>query len=222
MARARALEARWFLEPLAGMGYPEGALAWYEAQGVAPRIEAGDLETISRPLDFLGINYYRRHVITADAGTPLFGYRQILPGDLPVTGLDWEVYPEGLYEVLAWVWRTYAPRMGLGQLLVTENGAAYPDEVVRGADGPRVHDAQRLRYLQTHLQQVWRAVQDGIPVGGYYAWSLLDNFEWAHGYTQRFGIVYVDFETQERIVKDSGRWYAAAARANALPSAAVV
>lgn len=222
VARARALEARWFLEPLAGMGYPKGALAWYEAQGVAPRIEAGDLETISRPLDFLGINYYRRHVITADAGTPLFGYRQILPGDLPVTGLDWEVYPEGLYEVLAWVWRTYAPRMGLGQLLVTENGAAYPDEVVRGADGPRVHDAQRLRYLQTHLQQVWRAVQDGIPVGGYYAWSLLDNFEWAHGYTQRFGIVYVDFETQERIVKDSGRWYAAAARANALPSAAVV
>lgn len=214
--RARTLEARWFLEPLTGRGYPADGLAWYEAQGVAPSVRPGDMDEIARPLDFLGINYYRRHVIAADEATPLFGYRQVVKGDVPVTGLGWEVYPAGLHDVLEWVWRSYAESAGVRWLLVTENGAAYPDEVTEGDDGPRVHDAERLEYLRAHLHEVWRAIQKGVPVRGYYAWSLLDNFEWAHGYTQRFGIVYVDFKTQRRVVKDSGRWYAAVAHANAL------
>lgn len=215
--RARALEARWFIEALTGRGYPEEALAWYAERGVAPVVKPGDMERIARPFDFLAVNYYRRHVIAGDDAVPLFAYRQAPGGDRPRTELDWEVYPEGLYEVLDWVWRTYLQPAGDKFLLVTENGAAYPDVMTADGEEPRVRDAERLSYLRTHLYQLWRAVQDGVPVRGYYVWSLLDNFEWAHGYTKRFGIVHVDFETQRRLVKDSGRWYAAAARANALP-----
>lgn len=217
-ARARTLEARWFLEPLTGHGYPEDGLSWYAAQGVAPAVKPGDMELIARPVDFLGVNYYRRHVIAEDKSAPLFAYRQVVPGDLPVTGLGWEVYPEGLYDVLDWVWRTYLRPLGDKFVLVTESGAAYPDEIAVGERGPRVRDADRLSYLRAHLHQLRRAVHAGIPVHGYYVWSLLDNFEWAHGYTQRFGIVHVDFETQSRTVKDSGRWYAQVAAANALTS----
>lgn len=216
MERARTLEARWFLEPLTGHGYPDDGLSWYAAQGAAPVIKQGDMERIARPVDFLGINYYRRHVIAADDAVPLFGYRQVVPGDRPLTALQWEVYPEGLYDVLDWVWCTYLQPAGGKFLLVTESGAAYPDVVTADESGRRVGDVQRLSYLQAHLQQVWRAVNAGLPVHGYYVWSLLDNFEWAHGYTQRFGIVHVDFKTQVRTVKDSGRWYAQAAAANAM------
>lgn len=217
--RAKALEVRWFLEPLCGRGYPADAWAWYERQGVSPVVEPGDMERIGRPADFLGINYYRRHVIAADESVPLLGYRQVVPGDLPVTGMQWEVFPEGLYDVLTWAWRTHLEPAGVRFVLVTENGAAYPDALTSGPSGPSVHDPARTAYLQAHVHHLWRAVRDGVPVRGYYVWSLLDNFEWAHGYTQRFGIVYVDFATQQRIVKDSGRWFARVAGRNALDDA---
>lgn len=216
MERARTLEARWFIEPLVGRGYPEEALEWYATHHAAPMVMPGDMEQMARPFDFLGINYYRRHVIAEDHMVPLFGYRQVMPDGPPVTGMNWEVFPQGLHEVLQWVWDTYVRPLPGRFLLVTENGAAYPDVVASDEAGPRICDASRLKYLESHLYQVWRAIDRGIPVHGYYAWSLLDNFEWAQGYSQRFGVVHVDFQTQSRIVKDSGRWYAGVARANAL------
>lgn len=209
MERARTLESRWFLDSIVHGAYPNEGLAWYEARGAEPPILKGDMELISGPVDFLGINYYRRHVIFADNGHPFFGYRDETPPGLPVTDLGWEVYPEGLYEVLHWVHDQY----GLTKLFVTENGAAYEDTLVEEGSGDRVKDTNRLAYVQSHLHQVWRAMEDGIPVEGYYAWSLLDNFEWAHGYSKRFGLVHVDFPTQRRVIKDSGLWYGAAARA---------
>jgi beta-glucosidase len=116
-----------------------------------------------------------------------------------ITAMGWEVQPDGLYESLAKV-HAYDPEL---PLLVTENGAAFPDKV----EGDRVHDPRRTAFYQAHLAEVRRAIADGIPVEGYFCWSLMDNFEWAEGYGPRFGLTYVDFDTQQRIVKDSGRWF---------------
>jgi beta-glucosidase len=120
--------------------------------------------------------------------------------------MGWEVYPEGLYQVLTRVHADYGP----SRILVTENGAAYGDVVVDG----EVDDPDREAYLREHLLQAWQAIEDGVPLAGYFVWSLLDNFEWAMGYGKRFGLVYVDYATQERIVKRSGRWYAEVTRSN--------
>jgi beta-glucosidase len=132
--------------------------------------------------------------------------------------MGWHLAPRGLYDVLAWAHERY-PEF---DLMITENGAALADEVVieEQAGGPvkRVHDKQRVDYLRDHVAEALRAVADGIPLTGYFVWSLLDNFEWAHGYSKRFGITYVDYVTQERILKDSGRWVADLAAARALPS----
>lgn len=241
MERARTLEARWFLEPVFAGAYPDEGLQWYERHGAVPTVYPGDMEQIARPIDILAINYYRRHVVKHDATVPLFQFRHEVPAGKPVTEMGWEVYPEGLYDVLRWVWDFYASqanfRGGLGDasgsvrspgpehspvsrnapsLLVTENGASYPDTLVNENGTLRVRDDERGEYLHSHLYHMWRAIQDGVPVEGYYAWSLLDNFEWAEGYSKRFGIVYVDYDTQRRVVKDSGRSYAEVARQNAL------
>jgi len=222
--RAQTLEARWFLEPVFLGRYPALGLEWYDQMGVRPPVRDGDLALVSRPIDHLGVNYYRRHVVADDPSRPLFGYRHQVPPGRPVTELEWEVYPEGLYEVLTWVRDEYLTRPVA--LLITENGAAYPDVVqaARGEAGGelvhdgevRIRDPQRRDYIALHLYQVWRALQDGLPVEGYWVWSLMDNFEWARGYRTRFGIVYVDFDTQARIIKDSGRWYAQVCRENRL------
>jgi beta-glucosidase len=132
----------------------------------------------------------------------------------------WEIYPEGLYEFLMRVWKDYfappPPTTGEGkgvrvEIMVTENGVPVPDGV--DFDG-RVRDKRRIRYLKDHIAQVHRAIADGVPVKGYFHWSLMDNFEWALGYGQRFGLIYVDFKTQKRTVKDSGRWFADVIRVN--------
>lgn len=233
--RVRALESDWFLDPLFRGSYPPLALAWYRLKGVEPPVEAGDLELISQPLDFVGVNYYTRHVIAHDPAEPWSGLRQV-PAPGPVTAMGWEVYPEGLREVLNWVYRTYVePRTRRGTtltgqgtatgpapapsaeppspwdapcpLLVTENGAAYPDELMEQDGELRVDDPERIAYLDAHLRAVWASIQDGTPVAGFYAWSFLDNFEWARGYTRRFGLVYVDYPTQRRIPKASALWY---------------
>jgi beta-glucosidase len=146
------------------------------------------------PLDFLGVNYYMREV----AGPP--------PAGVERTATGWEVYPAGLTETLERVHREYGPI----ELLVTENGAAYHD--MPGPDG-EIDDADRTQYLQRHLAAAADAIEAGVPLAGYFVWSLLDNFEWAEGYSKRFGIVRVDYETQQRTVKASGRWYAELARA---------
>jgi beta-glucosidase len=163
---------------------------------------------IAQPIDFVGINYYTRAVCQADKAGGLFQVITVQPPG-EYTTMGWEVYPEGLYELLTRLHNEYA----VPQIYVTENGAAFAD-VVDGAG--QVLDRRREAYLRNHFLQAQRALADGVPLRGYFVWSLLDNFEWTHGYYQRFGVIYVDFATQQRIVKQSGRWYAQVTRAGGL------
>jgi beta-glucosidase len=187
---------RWFLDPVLRGSYPEDVLAVLD--GLGPPVEDGDLRCISAPLDFLGVNYYTRAVVRADTAT---GRPTVVELDgVERTSMGWEVYPEGLRRVLVRLHDEYAPP----PLMVTENGAAALD--VWGPGG-RFADASRVAYLRRHVDAVGQAIADGVDVSGYFVWSLLDNFEWAYGYTQRFGLVHVDYDTLERTPKDSFRWY---------------
>jgi len=203
---ASARQNRWFLDPLAGRAYPQVAVDYYG--DAMPLTQPEDFATIAAPLDFLGVNYYSRIVCHDPAGGD--GHRVLHQRDAArVTERDWEVYPQGLLDLLTWLAREYAfPR-----LFITENGAAYADVVT--ADGS-VHDAQRQAYLSEHLAMALQAIAAGVPLRGYFCWSLMDNFEWAFGTSSRFGLCYTDFATQQRLVKDSGRWFGQVARANAL------
>jgi len=162
-------------------------------------IHDGDLEKIHQ-LDILGVNYYSRAVMKHDPKFPVVNVAQVQPEGNEYSGM-WEIYPEGMYKILKQVWG-YQPTC---ELMVTENGVPVPDGV--DFDG-RVRDERRIRYLRNHIAQVQRAIEDGIPVMGYFHWSLMDNFEWNLGYSQRFGLVFVDFKTQKRTIKDSGHWFA--------------
>ncbi|MFF2231817.1 GH1 family beta-glucosidase [Streptomyces anulatus] len=189
---------RWWLDPILGRGYPQDMVEEY---GVELPVRPGDLETIAAPLDWLGLNYYFRQVVTADPdGTAPHAKQVSVPG-ARLTHMDWEVHAEGLEQLLLRLTGEY----GVQRIYVTENGSAYEDVVA--ADGS-VHDPERVRYLEEHLAACARAVVKGAPLAGYFAWSLMDNFEWAYGYDKRFGLVHVDYATQRRTVKSSGRRYA--------------
>lgn len=187
---------RRFLDPIFGRGYPEDVSDSYD--GFPPEVREGDMALISTSIDFLGINNYSRNLVRSDpaSGKP----QHVRPDGAQFTEMDWEVYPQGLYDLIMRVSRDYAPPA----LYVTENGSAFPD--VRVHDGS-VRDPERQHYLEAHLASCSRAIHDGAPLRGYFAWSLLDNFEWAFGYKMRFGLVYVDYPTQERILKSSATWY---------------
>lgn len=196
---------RWFTDPLYGRHYPADMVADYIAQNYLPPegmtfVEAGDLQAIAVPTDFLGVNYYTRAVMR-DEETPDNLPQIVFPApQAEGTEMGWEIYPEGLYHLLNRLHFEYRPP----KLYVTENGASYSD----GPDAQgRIKDQRRLDYLRLHLAACHRAIQNGVPLAGYFEWSLMDNFEWAKGYTQRFGIVWVDYQTQERIPKDSALWY---------------
>ncbi|MCE3286541.1 MAG: beta-galactosidase [Gaiellaceae bacterium] len=193
--RADGSRNRWFLEPVLGRGYPRDMLEEYAS--ILPRIEDGDLQTIAAPLDFLGVNYYTRNVVRAgaDAAAPA----TVETRGAEHTDMGWEVYPDGLTDLLARLHREYE----LPDLYITENGAAFIDDRRNGS----VSDPQRISYLERHLAALGEAIAQGVPVRGYFLWSLLDNFEWALGFTKRFGIVYVDFDTLERVPKASYAWY---------------
>ncbi|TWI61532.1 beta-glucosidase [Pseudoduganella lurida] len=195
--RHDGLRNRWFLDPLFGKGYPQDVLA--ELERFAPRIEPGDLEAIAVPTDFTGVNYYFPEVIAHAPGEGPLDGRVVHKAGVERTAFGWEVAPEGMLQLLRRIHAEYGPRV----LYVTENGSTYDDVVQDGA----VHDAQRTSYLQRHLAALKEAIDVGVPVEGYFAWSLLDNFEWAEGYTRRFGLTHVDFDTQQRLLKDSGKWY---------------
>lgn len=219
---------RLFLDPLFKGEYPDDVLADVVHLGMAGVVRPGDLDIISAPLDVLGVNYYHGDAFTTDpephrdvAGgepaSPLVaadGVRQV-PRGLPVTGMGWEIQPEGLHRLLTRLQREYTGPAAV-PIYITENGAAFED--VPDAEG-FVDDRARLAFFDAHLRAVHHALADGVDVRGYFAWSLLDNFEWAFGYHQRFGLVRVDYETQRRIPKASGRWYARVAASNALPAA---
>lgn len=195
MARVRLEDGilnRWYLDPLKGRGYPEDV--WAHLGADAPLVAEGDLGLIAEPIDFLGVNYYTRTVFSAS------GVSEPSARHVETTAMGWEVYPDGLHELLVRLHRDYA----FERLFITENGAAFDDRLVEGA----VHDEARIDYLQSHMSATLRAVEQGVPVKGYMVWSLLDNFEWASGYQKRFGIVHVDYETLKRTPKDSALWLA--------------
>jgi beta-glucosidase len=182
---------RWYMDPLFKASYPEDV--WEYLGADAPRIEGDDLKAIAIPMDFLGINYYMRSIVSA-----------IEPVNLETTGCEltdmgWEVYPEGLTELLVRLHQDYK----VPPMFVTENGSAFKDQLVNG----RIHDVRRTSYIKCHIDAVLAAMKQGVPMAGYMVWSLLDNFEWASGYAKRFGIVHVDYETQKRTMKDSALWY---------------
>ncbi len=200
---------RWFLDPVLKGSYPEDAAAAYRKAGAEPDIQDGDWDIItSYPVDFLGINYYTRHIVKRGENPP-FGIKQVKADNAEFTEMGWEIYPEGLYETLKNVQNEYDPPL----IFITENGAAVDD---KPENGSRVADKKRRDYLAAHFEQARRAIEDGVKLGGYFVWSLLDNFEWAFGYSKRFGIIYIDYETQERTVKDSARWYSEVIARNGL------
>ncbi|PZG17698.1 beta-glucosidase [Micromonospora craterilacus] len=189
---------RWWLDPLHGRGYPADMLDTY---GIEPPVRGDDLAVIATPTDFLGVNYYFRQVVADDPDGPAPYARQVPVLDAPHTAMDWEVCPDGLERLLVEVNEAYAP----ARILVTESGSAWPDKVA--ADGT-VTDPERTDHLERHLAACAAAVGRGVPLTGYFAWSLLDNFEWAYGYDKRFGLVHVDYDTQQRTMKASGTRYA--------------
>jgi beta-glucosidase len=185
---------RWFVDPIAGRGYPEDMLRWYGKK--APKLERGDLELMAEPIDVLGVNYYERLIVGDGPG----GVLRLVCADRPgATTADREIYPEGLSEVLFRMHREY----GFDNLVVTENGAAFnetPDET------GFIDDQNRVAFLKAHLNEVLGTRHAGVPINAYFAWSLMDNFEWNQGYSMRYGVIHVDVETQKRTPKASAHF----------------
>jgi beta-glucosidase len=213
--RIDGLMNRWFLDPILSGSYPADVVADLSDVSDLGFVEPGDNEIIATRLDQLGINYYTRHVVAAGdepsvpSSWPGSEDVQFSARGLPTTAMDWEIDAPGLYEVLTRVADEYPPV----PVYVTENGASFDDHL--GADGV-VDDQDRLAYFEAHLRACHAAIQAGVPLRGYFAWSLMDNFEWGWGYGKRFGMVYVDYATQQRIVKQSANWYAQVIARNSL------
>ncbi len=207
---------RWFLDPVFGRRYPADIVADYLEMGwlTSPEpayIQPGDFNIIAAPLDYIAINYYERAVVRAVPG------KEMQPGAISfwkapreqMTDMLWEIYPDGLFDTLLSVYYNYRPK----KIYITENGACYMD--TPDANG-QTNDQRRTDYLDGHLRAAHRAIQAGVPLGGYYVWSLMDNFEWSNGYARPFGLVHTDYATQKRLPRASATWYGAAARRNGL------
>ena len=213
--RVDAVTNRVFLDPIFRAAYPHDLRADVAAVSDLGFVEDGDERTIAAPIDVLGVNYYRRTVVSAAPGpqpNPAWvGSEHVgeVEQGLPATAMGWEIDPSGLYDVLRRITADYGPV----PIYVTENGAAFAD--APGPDG-EVADPDRVEFLDRHFRAARQAIDDGVDLRGYFVWSLLDNFEWAFGYSKRFGLVYVDYATQRRIPKSSARWYASVTRRNGL------
>lgn len=188
-----AIQSRWYIEPVLLGRYPAEALLYFARQ--LPRSQPGDLKQMHQPLDFIGVNHYFRQLIG------ITGAVARVPGS-EYTDMGWEIHAPAFKRLLLRLKNDYPT---LPPIVVTENGAAFADRL---APEGAVHDHRRVRFLNDYLHAMWQAMQEGVDVRGYFVWSLLDNFEWAFGTSKRFGLVYVDFATQQRYVKDSGMWYA--------------
>ena len=191
---------RLFIEPLLGLGYPVTDVP--VLKGIEKYHQPGDDDKMVFNFDFIGIQNYTREIVKYSFFTPYLSAKLVQSKDrgVPLTDMKWEVHPPAIYEMI----KKYSAYPQIKKLYITENGAAFPDSVENG----KVIDPKRVEYLQTHLQQVLKAKNEGLKVSGYFIWTLTDNFEWAEGYHPRFGLIYVDFKTQQRIVKSSGQWYA--------------
>lgn len=196
--RVDALLNRLFIEPVLGLGYPELSVL----KGMEKYILPGDRENLQFNFDFIGIQNYTREIVAYSLFTPYIHAKLVKAEKrkVPTTAMGWEVYPESIYHIL----KQFNAYPQIKKIYLTESGSAFPDELHDG----EVNDPERVAYLQQYLQQVLRAKNEGCEVSGYFIWTLTDNFEWAEGYNPRFGIIHVDFETQHRVVKASGKWYA--------------
>jgi beta-glucosidase len=196
--RERAWFVEWFFDPVFKGEYPQFMVDWFEKKGAVLNIQPGDMETINQPIDFLGINYYTGHVVRYKENNSHFD-SEMVELDYLRTDIGWPIYPEGFNNVLQFITNRY----GAIPIYITENGACYNNEVENG----RVHDALRIEYIRKHIIQVNRAIASGVNMKGYFTWSLMDNFEWAEGYTMRFGMIHLDYDTLVRTPKDSYYWY---------------
>nr|WP_304214283.1 GH1 family beta-glucosidase [Fredinandcohnia onubensis] len=188
----------WFLDPIFNGEYPHYLVDWFKKKGAHLHIEDGDMEVIQQPIDFIGVNYYSGNVARYKENEGLLDIENI-EIDYNHTHIGWPIYADGFNKVFHYL----AERYGNIPLFITENGACCADDLVDG----KVNDQDRIHYYKQHLTAVSRAIDSGIPIIGYLAWSLLDNFEWADGYGKRFGLVYIDFQSQDRIKKESYHWY---------------
>ncbi len=219
LRRHNGLWTRWFLDPLFGRRHPADVVADAVKDGFLPPagltfVDETDYAAIAAPIDFLGVNYYNRQILRSSAVSESQNQPvRVHPApknDRDWTEMGWEVYPKGLHDVLCWLTYEYAPP----KLYITENGCSYSD--APDSSG-RVRDERRIAYLHAHLRAAHAAIQNGVPLAGYFLWSLMDNFEWAHGYAQRFGLIYVDYPTGRRYLKDSALWYRQVIAQNGLP-----
>ncbi len=205
--RADGYRNRWFLDPLYKGAFPKDMLDWYREKGaVLPEMRPEDAKVIGARQDFLGLNYYSPHFYVQDEAAWPLAAKAVKTGK-PINDIGWEMVPEALYNILLRVKRDY----GDIEVMITENGNCVTDNPNREG---KVVDDGRIDYIYQHLIWLHKAMDEGVKVSGYYAFSFADNLEWALGYTKRFGLVYVNFETQERIIKESGHWYAKTIRQN--------
>ncbi len=198
--RVDALLNRLFIEPLSGLGYPDKELPILK--NIKKYMQPGDEGKMVFDFDFIGIQNYTREVVKNSWFTPYINASLITAPKRKVatTAMRWEIYPEAIYKMI----EKFSAYTNIKKLYITENGAAFADEIKDG----EVNDIERIKYLETHIAQVLKATQDGLKIDGYFVWTLTDNFEWAEGYHPRFGLIHVDFDTQKRTIKNSGKWFA--------------
>ncbi len=197
--RVDVLLNRLFIEPALGLGYPFKRLPLMNR--IEKYMEAHDEKLLTFDFDFIGVQNYTREIVKHSFFTP-FMKASIVKADkrnVPITAMNWEIYPEGIYNML----KLYDEYPGIKKIIITENGAAFNDQLIDG----KVNDIKRIDFYDTYIQQVLRAKQEGVKVEGYFSWSFTDNFEWAEGYSPRFGLVYIDFDTQQRVLKESAHWF---------------
>ena len=197
--RVDTLLNRSYIEPILGMGYPQKDLPVLNRMDAY--MKSGDEKNMAFDFDFIGLQCYTREIVKSSFFTPYVGAALVKAEKrkVPLTDMKWEVHPPALYHIL----KKCAAYNGIKNIIITENGAAFPDTVTDGS----VNDLLREQYIREHLQEVLRAKQEGINVNGYFVWTLTDNFEWAEGYHTRFGLIHIDFATQQRTIKQSGLWY---------------
>lgn len=193
---ADGFDNRWFLDPVFGRTYPADVI---DAIGASPEIHSGDMKLIAQDLDFLGVNFYFRQTVAADQNSKPLPIRSLNRENVKRTAMNWEVHPQAFEEILLRISKEYSPKA----IYITENGSAWNDEVING----EIIDDERIDYLVRHLDAMRSARSQGAPILGYFAWSFLDNFEWAYGYEKRFGLIYVDYKTQTRTPKKSALFY---------------
>ena len=196
----------WFVEPVFTGRYPEKMAEWIRTKGAEPPVEPGDMETVREPIDFFGLNFYGGNIVRHKPGNNYLDLEHVGLG-YPQSDKGWFIYPEGLYRMLTWL----TDRFGPIPIYITENGVCYNDEPDGGG---RIRDGRSIAFMRDHIAELARAIESGVNLKGYFHWSLMDNFEWAFGYTCRFGLVHVDFNTLKRTPKDSFYWYKKVIRNN--------